>query len=230
MFTPFPPSLFSANEKKMRTYHQNGNPSDDYTLVSSGVTGCWGDIWIYDGPRTTWYANGQLRSSVQYEYGRLEGQQVEWYKNGQKKGEYNFKKGKADGFTTIWYENGQKKVEGTCTNGMPDGLWSGWSPDGKQHCGKIYKDGNLDKTDTWSYDDELRKFECTYRMGEKFGHVLDNSSERAEEEKEKTPERKHGFLSMLFEGRSTLDVSLLGVLLFVLFIFPLFLLFYTIRL
>ena len=118
MFTPFPPSLFSANEKKMRTYYQNGNPSDDYTLVSSGVTGCWGDIWIYDGPRTTWYANGQLRSSVQYEYGRLEGQQVEWYKNGQKKGEYNFKKGKADGFTTIWYENGQKKVEGICTNGV----------------------------------------------------------------------------------------------------------------
>ena len=229
MFTPFPPSLFSANEKKMRTYHQNGNPSDDYTLVSSGFTGCRGDIWIYDGPRTTWYANGQLRSYVQYEYGRLEGQQVEWYKNGRKKGEYNFKKGKADGFTTIWYENGQKKVEGTCTNGMPDGLWSGWSPDGKQHCGKIYKDGNLDKTDTWSYDDELRKFECTYRMGEKFGHVLDNSSEQAEEEKEKNPERKHGFLSMLFEGRSTLDVSLLGVLLFVLLIFPLFLLFYTIR-
>ena len=151
------------------------------------------------------------------------------YKNGRKKGEYNFKKGKADGFTTIWYENGQKKVEGTCTNGMPDGLWSGWSKDGKQHCGKIYKDGKRDDVHTWSYDDELRKFECTYGMGEKFGHVPDNYSERAKEEKEKTPESILGLLSILFEGRSTVDVSLLGVLLFVLFIFPLFLLFYAIR-
>ena len=149
-----------------------------------------------DGVWTYWYENGQKSSEGNYKYGEYDGLQTSWYENGQKSFEGNYKYGEYDGLHTVWYEDGQKKWELTYYNGKEDGLATFWGKnDEKEYKGKFYirdrdndpsllngsyfsfddgqlihsrfKNGTEDGVWTEWYENRQKKFEVTFKDGEK---------------------------------------------------------------
>lgn len=96
-------------------------------FLALGVIGIAG--WAYDmhasaaarevPAQTTYYANGQMRSRIEYQDGHRQG------------------------LGTAWYASGAKQAEGTYTDGRMEGSWTFWLPDGSLDAERsgIYRDG-----------------------------------------------------------------------------------------
>ena len=147
-----------------------------------------------DGLWTSWYENGQKSSEGNYEYGEYHGLHTTWYINGQRRFEGNYRHGEYDGLHTVWYEDGQKKWELNYDNGKEEGLVTFWGKnDEKEYKGKFYirdnapsslngnffsfddgqlihsrfKNGTADGVWTEWYENRQKKFEITFKDGEK---------------------------------------------------------------
>ncbi|MFN0244986.1 MAG: toxin-antitoxin system YwqK family antitoxin [Planctomycetota bacterium] len=69
--------------------------------------------------QTSYYANGQLRSHIEY------------------------RDGQRQGLSASWYASGAKQAEGTYTDGQMEGSWTFWLPDGSLDVERsgLYRDG-----------------------------------------------------------------------------------------
>lgn len=98
-----------------------------------------------------WYKTGEIKLTMYFVEGKLNGLCSAWYKNGSKKFEEYYSNGKKHGISKSyhpinnniyceieyfqgigtghwveWYDNGKKNFEGNIINGFKEGLWSSW--------------------------------------------------------------------------------------------------------
>lgn len=83
------------------------------------------------GPARSYYPNGDVMKTEEYEDGVRHGEYVHVYKNGQTRGVGYFKKGLKHGHWTMWFESGQKRVEWDYVDDKMHGTHTMWDEQGK---------------------------------------------------------------------------------------------------
>jgi len=108
-------------------------------IVFRHINGVKNIIFVYEGSgskeklvkKLEYFDNEQIKTSMEWKKGIVNGKWTEWYKNGQKQGKGTYKDGKRDGKFTWWYENGQKASEVTWKDG--EKIFSKcWDEDGNE--------------------------------------------------------------------------------------------------
>ena len=89
-----------------------------------------------------YYANGQLKSVLNYKKGQLEGIALYYYDNGTLKERVNYRRGKRERTGTTYYESGKLKEEITYENGVKVTVKL-FGEDGALISESAYKDGKL---------------------------------------------------------------------------------------
>jgi antitoxin component YwqK of YwqJK toxin-antitoxin module len=93
-----------------------------------------------NGPKITYYNNGQIEEELYYKNGGKHGIQKGWYENGQLMYEHNYIFDHMDGKQKSWYENGQLMSENSYKFTTPNlnclSENSGWQKE-------YYENGNL---------------------------------------------------------------------------------------
>ncbi len=107
-----------------------------------------------DGVKKDYWENGNIKSELRYESGKLNGESVwytqkgqlavkgtykddvldgtytRWHPNGKMASEEHYVNGKLDGEVKKWFDNGQLFQEGQYAEGMMDGQWFIFYPSG----------------------------------------------------------------------------------------------------
>ena len=79
--------------------------------------------WKPDDIKTTYYENGQLKSTVQLnENGERNGTWESYYKTGQLKNKGEYKNGEQEGVWEEYYKDGEQKSKEEYKNGMQEGV------------------------------------------------------------------------------------------------------------
>lgn len=79
----------------------------------------------------TYYPNGSIRYTGEYNDNKKDGHWEYYYKDGTKWSEGYFKEGERDGKAITYHENGQIYYEGQYTDGIRSGTWRFYDNDGK---------------------------------------------------------------------------------------------------
>jgi len=88
-----------------------------------------------NGLYETWFDLGDnsFASRTTWKDGVIVGKRETWYKNGQLKYTMNFNdQGERDGWDEEYYENGQPRVQGMWKDNMREGQWQSWFENGKR--------------------------------------------------------------------------------------------------
>ena len=85
-----------------------------------------------------YYANGQLRTIVPYEFGKASGKWYNYYRNGALKTGGASTNGVHDGAYTQYYENGFPMMKGQFKRGKMDGVWKYYWESGKQKMETVF--------------------------------------------------------------------------------------------
>jgi antitoxin component YwqK of YwqJK toxin-antitoxin module len=85
--------------------------------------------WLFEGPARSWDEDGNLRASVPYTKGEIDGLCSEFYPNGRLKSSIPYRRGKIEGLAEEYFSDGRVKSQMNYSNGDPHGrartLWSG---------------------------------------------------------------------------------------------------------
>lgn len=132
---------------------------------------------ILHGKFTSWYTNGNLQMIGYYDRGKKDGVYERFDSNGNKikdghffsdkpngtwigyyddgsiKEKYNYEKGILDGIVEGYYNNGKIKIKGQYENDLKVGEWIEWAEDGTELFKKIYNEGRL--VDSISYSGNI---------------------------------------------------------------------------
>lgn len=115
---------------------------------------CERDDGSYDGPSTTFYADGVRRSDANYREGRMHGPWRQFYPDGRPRSEGEYADGRDVGLWRSYHDNGKlatearhaddgtvafvayaqsgaKEREGKFVDGLEQGEWTVWGADGK---------------------------------------------------------------------------------------------------
>jgi hypothetical protein len=115
---------------------------------------CERDDGSYDGPSTTFYADGVRRSDATYRNGRMHGPWRQFYPDGRPRSEGEYADGRDVGLWRSYHDNGKlatqakhaddgsvafvayaqsgaKEREGAFVDGLEQGEWTVWGADGK---------------------------------------------------------------------------------------------------
>ena len=119
---------------------------------------------------TTYWENGNVKSELHYENGKLDGECVWFYANGKKQSQATYRNGEIDGEIKKWFENGQLFQEGSYVEGMMDGAWFIYYPSGALAAKADYKMGTGKQT---CYEESGYKcLEVPYRNNLKHGKEI----------------------------------------------------------
>ncbi len=109
-------TYISKDDKCRFSLNHYGRFQESYVFVNfQGY-----DTAITDGPRISWYDNGQKKSEFNMTMDKINGLGVTWYKNGVKQSEENYKDNLIDGLVTTWNDKGEKISEVMYVNGFPN--------------------------------------------------------------------------------------------------------------
>ena len=116
-----------------------------------------------------YYANGQLRIIVPYEFGKASGKWYNYYRNGALKTAGASANGVHDGAYSQYYENGIPMMEGQFKKGKMDGAWMYYWETGKQKMETIFKDDE-EVGPMKRFDEEGNpiKRQSPFRVGERY--------------------------------------------------------------
>ncbi|MCF7918370.1 MAG: toxin-antitoxin system YwqK family antitoxin [Candidatus Cloacimonetes bacterium] len=116
-----------------------------------------------------YYANGQLRTRVPYQYGKANGKWYNYYRNGKLKTAGSSKDGNHHGPYTQYYENGQPMMVGQFKAGKMDGLWKYYWENGKPKMETTFNE-DVEVGPLQRYDEEGNpiKHESPFRVGENY--------------------------------------------------------------
>jgi hypothetical protein len=107
-------TYISKDNKCRFSLNHYGRFQDSYVFVNfQGY-----DTAITDGPRITWYDNGQKKSEFNVVMDKIHGLGTSWYKNGVKQSEANYKENVIDGVEITWNDKGEKISEVIYVNGL----------------------------------------------------------------------------------------------------------------
>jgi len=116
---------------KWTQYYENGEKRYVNNFVND--TG-----WIVN-----FYEYGQIQDSVYHVKGLGDFKIKSWYENGNIKQSNEFNGSDFNGTTKDYYENGQMKDSGTVINGEWEGIQLQWSEDGSLQAKNLFKNGKL---------------------------------------------------------------------------------------
>lgn len=105
---------------KLTNLWQNGRKKSEVNYVHG----------VKQGPRTAWYANGQMWSYGEYVDDREDGTWTVWLSDGRKAQEFHYRLGAWHGLQTEWHINGQKKLEREWVKGKIQGTVTTWDENG----------------------------------------------------------------------------------------------------
>lgn len=108
--------LFEKDSLTLKTLKINyyKKVTDEYGNFSIKKTGNW----------VEYFPNGQLKKSVNYVDGEIEGLYLEYYENGKIKTQENYKNGYVEGEKIQYYPNGVAHIVGAYVHSRKSGLWS----------------------------------------------------------------------------------------------------------
>ena len=118
-----------------------------------------------DGPYTSYYLSGNIKSMGQYGFNKATGEWEYFYENGNLKSAGSFFRGKTVGIWTYYYENGSKRSEGILDDNVKAGHWIYFYENGE-----IKNQGEYDagvKIGSWLYyyENGSLKAKATYQNG-----------------------------------------------------------------
>ncbi|MFT4553576.1 MAG: antitoxin component YwqK of YwqJK toxin-antitoxin module [Chlamydiales bacterium] len=170
-------NIYSAFIKKgdqlsgqYRTFYPNGNvESESYYSTDSNLHGpstCFsqeGKIlsksWFLNGKQIgkahSYFASGNLYSSLQYKDDLQHLRQVYYYDNGSPKTILPFTMGKLNGTCTLYHANGIVFREILYKNNTKDGLEQEWNPKGEKRAERLFNNNTLLKEQRWNSNNKL---------------------------------------------------------------------------
>ncbi len=111
------------------------------------------------------YMNGKPKTEAVYVQGRLHGTRRHYFENGTLKAEENYKHGKRDGLYMYNYKNGKPEVERTFYEGKLHGPYKKYYKNDKLEQDYSYNAGKLDGEIKEYYDNGQLKFIAHYEKG-----------------------------------------------------------------
>jgi len=112
-------------------FWENGNKKSELSF----------NCGVQDGPRQTWFDDGQPWSAGEYINGKEHGLWTLWYQTGAKAQQFSMTHGAWDGAQTFWYPDGRKKMEVVWVKGKRQGPLRIWDSEGKLVSQQDYVDG-----------------------------------------------------------------------------------------
>lgn len=99
------------------------------------------------------YENGNSKESWIYKK-KIIGEknkirEVTYFRNGNKKTEVDYQHGKVNGWARMWYENGKLHVEATYKDSKTHGVRNAYHENGKVFCRAEYDNGKLLRKQNW---------------------------------------------------------------------------------
>lgn len=133
-------------EEIVTYYPRTKQKKEQYTLVEGKK----------EGKGITWYENGQIKESMNYKNGELDGLCVDYYFN--KRRETNYLQGRKHGVFIRWNADNKKEVEENYDNGRLEGARYEWRDDGVT-VHSAYKNNKLLKSESYYPSGEKRSLE-----------------------------------------------------------------------
>ena len=93
--------------------------------------------------RKSYWENGNLKSELRYEDGKLNGKAVWYYENEEKELEAYYKNNVLDGALTRWYKNGHMESESYYQDGKLEGTAVTYDENGNKALEENYKNDTL---------------------------------------------------------------------------------------
>lgn len=116
-----------------------------------------------------YHENGNLKTELIFENGKMNGVQKWWHENGHISCEQNWKNGKENGLFRYWNLKGDITTRSGYKNGMQHGIYKHWHENGKIGSLYNYRNGKLDGLSQDWYDDGQINTILHYQNGEKHG-------------------------------------------------------------
>jgi antitoxin component YwqK of YwqJK toxin-antitoxin module len=137
-----------------------------------------------EGPWSSFYENGQLRSKGKKNYGdgERQGFWVEFYENGQLWLEGEYKNGKRHGDWLEFHENGEIWFKGKYKNGKEEGPWLGYWKNGQLRAKGKYKNGKEEGPWLGYWENGQLRAKGKYRNGKEEGLWFYYNRQGAEDE------------------------------------------------
>lgn len=150
-------SFLKKDTMYKENYTASGKLKFEGQINNSYITGTW----------KTYYESGNIKNSVNYDEGKLNGEAwfyfdseqnivkaeaffeddlmtrdyFEYYENGTQKAKIEYYKGEADGDASFYYKNGKLKIEAEYKNNMKHGKWTYFDEKGKEVGKEKWKKG-----------------------------------------------------------------------------------------
>lgn len=116
-----------------------------------------------------YYANGKLRTTVPYKYGKANGKWFNYYRNGTLKTEGASENGSHHGKYAQYYENGNPMMKGQFKYGKMDGVWHYFWENGKRKMETTFQDDkDIGPLQRYDENGEPIKKQSPFRVGESY--------------------------------------------------------------
>ena len=109
------------------------------------------------GVERVWYGNGNLKSSISFVNGQVDGNATYYYRSGTLQTYALYRAGKQHGHSIDFWPDGKKSFEENYADGVADGTWRSWWPSGKLSSLKIYAKRRLISRREWTKDGTPRQ-------------------------------------------------------------------------
>lgn len=96
---------------------------------------------LYSGPSESFYEDGNIQHTGQYEDGLMEGIWYYYYPSGKVYAKISYLMGIPHGLNETFHENGSLSLKGYSEKGNRVGVWTSYTSDGMVDNEEEYKDG-----------------------------------------------------------------------------------------
>lgn len=145
-----------SNASHGRHFHPNGQLMAEGRYVGTEKDSTWN---YYD-------TEGILRSTEQWDAGKMHGTMISYFADGQVAERRNFKDGKGVGLAEQFYPDGTLRYHAIYVNGVPEGMETFYFPNGNKEIEGKYVNGNRDGRWVYYNEDGSWKMQVAYAQGE----------------------------------------------------------------
>lgn len=120
---------------------------------------------LLQGPYTSFYLSGNVKSEGEYTYNRASGDWVYYFENGNIRNTGSFYRGRSVGIWTYYYESGMIRSEGILVENIKAGAWTFYYEGGGVKSEGEYVEGVKEGTWAYHYEGGNVKAKADYRLG-----------------------------------------------------------------
>lgn len=117
---------------------------------------------FFDSTYQEFFEDGNVKKSIEYKKGKLDGLWQEWYDNAQMSMRRNYKNDLENGIWSEWYVTGGLRYQVLMTNGQENGIEQRWYENGQLRSVISYKEGQRQGHAITFFEGGTRKLEAYY--------------------------------------------------------------------